>query len=96
MAGLWKYDLDELTGTRSGLSELKASYESATSDRKAASSAFGSDKIAGAVEEFVDSWSRTRRKQVTSIGNATTALSACIQTYEEADAQGVSGIRNIP
>lgn len=96
MAGLWKYDLDELTGTKSGLSELKASYESASSDRNAAGSAFGSEKIAGAVEEFVDSWSRTRRKQITSIANAVTALDACIATYIDADAKGASGIRNAP
>lgn len=94
MAGLWKYDLDELTGTASGLARLQSSYEQATSSRTSVGSAFGSDKISGAVEEFVDSWSKTRSKQITSIGNARTALEACIETYREADAAGVRGIQS--
>lgn len=94
MAGLWKYDLDHLNDTVSGLSELKSSYESATSDQEAASDAFGSDKISDAVHEFVKTWSNTRRKQIESIGNATVALEACIETYIEADKNGASGIRN--
>lgn len=93
MAALWKYDLDDLTGTADGLGRLQASYENATSSRKSVGSAFGSDEISGAVEEFVDSWSNTRRKQITSIGNARTALNACIETYVEADAAGVRGIQ---
>lgn len=94
MAGLWKYDLEDLTGTADGLGRLQSSYDGATSGREAVGSAFGSDKISGAVEEFVDSWSQTRRKQVESIGHARTALGACIETYREADAAGVRGVRN--
>lgn len=95
MASLWRYDLDDLTNTADGLAQLQASYEQATSSRKAVGGAFGSDKISGAVEEFVDNWSTTRRKQVTSIGNARTALAACIQTYEQADAAGARAIRTV-
>lgn len=92
MAGLWRYDLEDLTGTAAGLGTLQSSYDGATSSREAASSSFGSDKISGAVEEFVDSWSTKRAKQIESIGDARTALEACIETYREADAAGVRGV----
>ena len=89
---VWKYDLAELTDTASGLTTLKSDYEGATDSRKAASAAFGSDDISGAVEEFVDSWSKKRKQQIESIGNAATALQGIIDNYVQLDQNGVSGL----
>ncbi len=85
--GPYKYDVGDLTDTASGLATLKGDYESATSDREAASGSFGFEEISGAVEEFVSSWSDKRKEQIADLESAHQGLTGIIDNYTQLDAE---------
>ena len=87
--GTWKYDLDELTGTASGLQTLQGDFESASQVQEAAGGAFGYSWLAGAVESFVDNWSHNRGQQIETIAKTREALVEIIQNYVDLDQAGV-------
>lgn len=93
--GVYRYDIDDLHRTASGLQTLRADFEQASRAREHASGAFGYADLSGAVEQFVDNWKHNREKQIEAIGGAAEALTTITENYVEQDAAGAQAVGSL-
>lgn len=94
MGGIYKYDVDELGQTASGLRTLQSDFENASSMRSQASGAMGYGDLRGAIEEFVDNWKHNRDRQLEAIGSAAEALGGIVDNYVEGDTSAAAELRS--
>lgn len=94
MGGIYKYDVDDLGETASGLRTLQSDFEHASSMRSQAAGAMGYSDLRGAIEEFVDNWKHNRDRQLEAIGAAAEALGTIVDNYVEGDTSAAAELRN--
>ena len=94
MGGIYKYDVDDLGDTASGLSTLKSDFENASRARSEASGAMGYGDLRGAVEEFVDNWKHNRERQLEAIAAAAEALDSIVTNYVDGDENAAGELRS--
>lgn len=87
---VYRYDLDELEQTRSGLSQLAADFESASSVRDSAEGAMGYDSLREAIQEFTDNWKHNREKQLEAINGSASMLGDICTNYRDFDSGAVN------
>jgi hypothetical protein len=93
VGGIYKYDVDDLTQTASGLRTLHSDFSSASAARKGASGAMGYGDLRSAVEEFVDNWEHNRKRQLEAIESAAEALDGIVTNYVDGDASAATELR---
>jgi len=94
MGGIYKYDVDDLTETASGLRTLHSDFSSASQAREGASGAMGYGDLRGSVEEFVDNWEHNRKRQLEAIESAAKALDSIVTNYVEGDERAAAELRS--
>lgn len=94
MGGIYKYDVDDLTETASGLRTLHSDFSSASQARKGASGAMGYGDLRAAIEEFVDNWEHNRKRQLEAIEAAAEALDGIVTNYVDTDADAAAELRS--
>jgi hypothetical protein len=90
IVGEYRYDLDELHDTASGLRRLQSDFENASTVRQAAAGAFGWSWLEGAVDSFVENWEHNRSKQIETIQKTHEALTEITANYVALDTEGVA------
>ena len=94
MGGIYKYDVDDLTQTASGLRTLHSDFSSASEARRDASGAMGYGDLRGAVEEFVDNWEHNRERQLEAIDAAAEALDGIVTNSVDGDENAAAELRS--
>jgi hypothetical protein len=93
VGGIYKYDVDDLTQTASGLRTLHSDFSTASQARKGASGAMGYGDLRSAVEEFVDNWEHNRKRQLEAIESAAEALDGIVTNYVDGDEGAAAELR---
>jgi hypothetical protein len=96
VSGIYKYDVDDLMQTASGLRTLHSDFSHASEARKGASGAMGYGDLRGAVEEFVDNWEHNRKRQLEAIDAAAGALDGILTGYVDRDEKAAAQLRSGP